>query len=364
MSQVWPSGEKVIGLEPVEAEAYEASELPARARIPGDVLVIMPAFNAAKYIDVSIESVRSQTYSGWRLIIVNDGSTDDTGIIADRFAALDSRIHVVHQANGGISRARNRALQEIGDCDFIAFLDSDDFWEQDALEIRISALDSNPQVIGVHGMLRYVDASGQPLRIQGTDRGPLRRRAIYRWRLATLAPSDDTTFEALAYANCVPTSSVLLRRSVLDKLEFDQTLVQGEDWAVWLNLVLDGSRFAFLERVVYAYRRHGTNTTRDSDGKNSQLYAVRRMFYRRASAHSLERRTLLFGFKYYEVYRAVVALRRAVWAARKSRWRESVAHLQTFAKHVARALVETPLSRETRQAGGRSSGQIAETKLA
>jgi len=97
------------------------------------VSIIMPAFNVEKYVGEAVDSILNQTYEYWELIAVDDGSTDATGEILDRFAKKDSRIRTVHTENGGVSRARNAGL-DLAQGEWIFFMDSDDLLPQDALE--------------------------------------------------------------------------------------------------------------------------------------------------------------------------------------------------------------------------------------
>lgn len=101
------------------------------------VSVIIPAYNLGKCLEDTILSVCAQTLPQWQLIIVNDGSSDDTGIIADQYAAKDERIVVLHQANTGVSLARNNGL-DIATGGFVCFLDGDDLWQPDSLEKLIT----------------------------------------------------------------------------------------------------------------------------------------------------------------------------------------------------------------------------------
>ena len=91
------------------------------------VSIIVPVYNAEKYIDECIQSVLCQTYAAWELLLVDDGSTDNSGNICDKYAREDIRIKVLHQKNQGVSVARNVAL-DWAKGDYIIFLDSDDFW--------------------------------------------------------------------------------------------------------------------------------------------------------------------------------------------------------------------------------------------
>jgi glycosyltransferase involved in cell wall biosynthesis len=104
----------------------------------GLVSIIIPAYNVEKYIGETIKSVINQTCGNWELIIINDGSTDDTADIAKKMAEKDPRIKLYSQENGGVSRARNKGLT-LAQGDYIAFLDADDLWKTDFLEKLIHA---------------------------------------------------------------------------------------------------------------------------------------------------------------------------------------------------------------------------------
>ena len=92
--------------------------------------IIIPAYNVADYLENCVESILKQTYDNYEVIIVNDGSTDETGKIADDLSLQFKQINVIHQSNGGASKARNTGMKEVVG-DYILFLDGDDFWRDD-----------------------------------------------------------------------------------------------------------------------------------------------------------------------------------------------------------------------------------------
>ena len=123
------------------------------------ISVIMPAYNVAPYIKRSLESVLKQNYTDLEIIIVDDGSTDETGSICDDYSARDSRIKVIHQINGGLSDARNKGL-EISSGDWIHFLDSDDWIEPDMYETLIKlALDNDADLVSCMSRNCYEDGT-------------------------------------------------------------------------------------------------------------------------------------------------------------------------------------------------------------
>lgn len=108
------------------------------------ISVIMPAYNSERYISEAIESVINQSFYNFELIIVDDGSTDRTPEIIDKYAETDLRIKVFHRENAGVSSARNFALQNI--CgEYVTFIDSDDMYHTDRLKIMYSVFEQNPE---------------------------------------------------------------------------------------------------------------------------------------------------------------------------------------------------------------------------
>ena len=106
------------------------------------ISIIIPVYNVENYIDECLKSVVNQTYKNIQIIIVNDGSTDNSGIICDQWAEVDSRISVYHKKNGGLSSARNVGLAEVSG-GYIVFVDSDDVLDLDFCSIMLSALNES-----------------------------------------------------------------------------------------------------------------------------------------------------------------------------------------------------------------------------
>lgn len=113
----------------------------------GLIGVIVPVYKVEKYIAECIESILAQTYTNFRLILVNDGTPDNAGNICDEYAKKDSRITVIHQENAGVTRARARGVEEASDCEWITFVDGDDTIDTNAFEILISYSGSNTDII-------------------------------------------------------------------------------------------------------------------------------------------------------------------------------------------------------------------------
>jgi teichuronic acid biosynthesis glycosyltransferase TuaG len=144
------------------------------------VSVIMPAFNAEKYIEESINSVIGQTFLNWELIIINDGSTDSTEHIAGKYAATDARVKLVTQENKRLGAARNTGILN-SKGNWIAFLDADDLWMPDKLKKQLCVAKTEPKagVIFTDGFTFY-DNSIKTALPYGTVTGFFTASDIYK----------------------------------------------------------------------------------------------------------------------------------------------------------------------------------------
>lgn len=212
------------------------------------VSVVMPAFNAEKYIGCSIESVVHQTYQNWELIIVNDGSTDNTQEVIDRFMRRDKRIRCVQQKNGKQGKARNAGIK-IAMGELIAFLDADDLWYPVKLEKQVAILEQQNTDL----VFCYAD--------QINSKG----EKVGGWPPA----KDDLFFfgdEGVAYffrGNIVNIFTVLAKREAIQRVNGfnEEAAIQNiEDYDLWLRMLYNNCRFLLMNEVLGAYRLHGTQT--------------------------------------------------------------------------------------------------------
>lgn len=124
------------------------------------VSVIVPVYNVEKYLRQCVDSVLAQTFSGFELILIDDGSLDNCGAICDEYAAQDPRVSVIHQENGGLGHARNVGMdQAVGK--YLVFLDSDDYWLPMTLERSISEAENNQTQVLMFGARLFMDGMGE-----------------------------------------------------------------------------------------------------------------------------------------------------------------------------------------------------------
>jgi glycosyltransferase involved in cell wall biosynthesis len=206
----------------------------------------MPAYNVAPYIGAALESVLAQSHRDLELIVVDDGSTDETRAIADEFARRDSRIRVLHRRNGGISAARNTALAASAS-PLIAILDSDDVWDPGYLEAQLAILAGRPDVDVVTANALFLGGAG--------DGRPARPFPDGR-------PAPDLA-AIIADETSVFIMSVFRRRVYETIGGFDEALRTNEDYDYWLRAALAGFRFVRNDRPLGRYRRRGDSLSSD-----------------------------------------------------------------------------------------------------
>ncbi len=205
------------------------------------VSVIIPTYNRASLVVEALESVFAQTYKEHEVIVVDDGSTDNTREILEPYL---HRIQYTWQENQGISAARNRGIL-LSHGRYIAFLDSDDRWLPSKLEKQVDYMNTHPKVglVCCH-VWRY--EIGKETRRERRPHG---------------FPRDFN--ELLTGPNHIPTSTVLVRRECLETVGmFDETLPPLEDWDLWLRIARR-SAIHILEEVLSENRKHSQNTTND-----------------------------------------------------------------------------------------------------
>ena len=129
--------------------------------IEGLVSIITPCYNGARFLADTIESVLGQTYAHWEMIIVDDGSTDETPAIAEGYANRDGRVRLIRQRNAGTAHARNTAMKQ-AQGRYIALLDADDLWEPDFLEKQLAFMNQTG-VICVCSAYRHIDEYGREI---------------------------------------------------------------------------------------------------------------------------------------------------------------------------------------------------------
>jgi glycosyltransferase involved in cell wall biosynthesis len=208
------------------------------------VSAVIPVHNGQDYVAEAVRSVLSQTRPVRECIVVDDGSTDGTPEVLERFG--DS-IRVISQSQSGVSAARNRGARE-AQGDLVAFLDHDDVWLAAKLELQLASMSSEHTMVVC--ALQVVDAGGAPIEIKRLD--PI-ERLVHGMLL----------FDGVSAPSCSSTG-VVQRDRFLAMGGFDPALSMSADWDLLLRVLLEG-RLAYLDEPLVRYRVHGSNMSRHID---------------------------------------------------------------------------------------------------
>lgn len=231
-----------------------------RDKFAGDSLVsvIMPTYNRPSLTAEAIKSVQNQRYPNWELLVVDDGSTDDTQSVLATFSH-DPRIQILFQPNRGQAAARNLGLKHARG-DWIAFLDSDDLWLPQKLEAQMSFISSHTEIDVLYGDLELIDFDGNRM-----DERP------------TIGRYSGEVWRHLLRDNFVPFSTAVVRTQRLRAIDgFNESLRRADDYDMWLRLSV-GSIFQFQPFIGTRYRMAGGRISDDLAGRfDSNLEIIER----------------------------------------------------------------------------------------
>jgi glycosyltransferase involved in cell wall biosynthesis len=227
------------------------------------VSVIMPAYNQAHYLAKAIDSVLAQTFTDFELIVINDGSTDDTATV---MAGYGDKIRPIHQQNKGLSGARNSGLA-IARGSYMAFLDSDDIWDPVMLATTVTFMQSNPAYDLVATSWIQIDETGH-ITAPAKSYGAIR-------------PSVEKNFlTTIVAGNFVLPSALLVKRACFEKSGlFDEELKGVEDWDLLIRMAVQGCQLALIDAPLLHYRRHSGCKSRDiHEGEHTTRQVLHKLF--------------------------------------------------------------------------------------
>lgn len=216
--------------------------------------VVIPAYNVSLYIADCLNSVLAQSETDFEVLVVDDGSTDDTAQIVSTFE--DPRVRLIQRPNGGLAAARNTGIRA-AQGDLVAFLDADDRWCPGKLAAHRQVLEADPQISVSYDQSAFIDVHGQ--------RNGLK---MARTRAAL-------THEVLLLKNYLGNgSTAVVRRSILEQVGgFDEDLRRFVDHELWVRLTFQGHRFQFIPHVLTEYRVHASSFTADTERMLKSLEA-------------------------------------------------------------------------------------------
>lgn len=222
------------------------------------VSVIIPAYNAEAFLSEAIESVLAQSFQDFEVIVIDDGSTDDSARIANSFGG---NVFCLSQENRGLAAARNRGIAE-SKGELIALLDADDYWLAEKLEKQVELLERESEAVACFTLTENFNDQGETLE-------------------TSVEPDYADIVEALLLYSCIigPPSSVMIKRSALNKIgDFDMNFSQCADWDMWLRLAELG-KVVYVNKPLVRYRIHPTNMSKNTPLLESDTFGVLDKFF-------------------------------------------------------------------------------------
>ena len=232
------------------------------------VSVIIPTFNCAPFLERAFESVVAQSYEDYEIIVVDDGSTDETPELIDRW---QKKIVSLSQKNAGPSAARNFGISRAGG-EFIAYLDADDMWYPGKLQQQVAFLDLHPECGLVHSDLHIIDEQDRPIRPQ--------------WYLSRKsAHISGHCLKQLIDGCAIQVPTVLERRTCHDRAGgFDVRFRQSEDYLHWIRAVLNGYAIGYIDEPLAMYRWRSGSLSKN---QVEMIESMIRMFELLVQEHAL-----------------------------------------------------------------------------
>ena len=205
------------------------------------VSVIIPTHNHARFLGEALDSVLAQRFQCFEVVVVDDGSTDETRALVASYAP---RVRYLFQPHAGVASARNAGLRHTS-APYVAFLDADDTWVPDKLALQVAYLDAHPHVGVVFTSYLKTDEAGKPL-----GREPKR------------FPYTRSPFETMLIWPYGSMNVAMVRRACLQRVgDFDETLTIAEDWDLWLRVARHYG-IANLDQPLATYRQSAASASR------------------------------------------------------------------------------------------------------
>jgi len=306
--------------------------------------IIVPAYNGERFLRATLESVCAQSYEDWRLIAIDDGSTDATPTIVNDYAGRDARIKLIRQSNGGVAAARNRGLRAVpAGASTICFLDHDDVLEPHALRMLQSTLDAHPNAPAAHGVAFYIDENGRRVRRGELEAGTRNRLAIEGAGIRNVGIYEPTNFACMAiFCNMTTPGQSLIRAEALDHIgPLDLAVAPADDWDMWLRITGRpeyACGVAFVDQEVLGFRMHGGNQSCNHANMAAAMLKVRRKHIESTTLTREQREMLRAG---HSIAAREVARKRFRWAASSA----ARGHLLDAANHLRHAATQLSGSR-------------------
>ncbi len=224
------------------------------------VSVILPAFNGARFLKEAVDSIVNQTFKDWELIVVDDGSTDNTVEIMGSYR--DARIRLLkNEGNKGLVFSLNRAIGA-STGRYIARMDADDISQPERLEKQVTFLDAHPEIAVYDVRQQFIDDAGKPTGSFNSD-----------------ITGSENIYQKMPWFNCMGHPSVMMRAEVAKKYRYRKVVY--EDYDLWLRMLNNGLKLERTTELLLFYRVHATSITTLSKQQNQHFLKIAdtKLFY-------------------------------------------------------------------------------------
>ena len=222
------------------------------------VSIVVPCYNHEKYVKETIESIINQTYKNIELIVIDDGSKDNSVKVIQELADKYNFIFI-HRSNKGVSETLNEGIK-LSKGEYISFIASDDIFSENKLEILLNELKDLENTCMVFGDAEFIDENSKPLYKDLESRKTNSFIEFYTDNNRLIKKNYEIgSYETLIYSNYIPAMSVLCKRESLFRVGLFDTNLKIEDYPMWLKLSKLG-KIVYVNKVVAKYRIHGLNS--------------------------------------------------------------------------------------------------------
>lgn len=227
------------------------------------ISIVIPVYNAEKYLEQCLNSIKDQTYKNFEVILVNDGSIDHSESICMDFVKVDTRFKYFTKVNGGASSARNFGLDHVTG-DFITFIDADDWVDENHLEVLINNIKDNNSDMVVSSIKKFDMSNNFHFRMYSNqEKYLLNYNKLNREEFLVILPKLILANNSYKIA-----VSKLFKKELVSDIRFDESIIYGEDLEFFFKLYLNINSISYIDEVTYVYRLHDES----SSSKFGQLH--------------------------------------------------------------------------------------------
>ena len=227
------------------------------------ISIVIPVYNAEKYLEQCLNSIKNQTYKNFEVILVNDGSIDHSESICMDFVKVDTRFKYFTKVNGGASSARNFGLDNVTG-DYITFIDADDWVDENHLEVLINNIKDNNSDMAVSSIKKFDMSNNFHFRMYSNqEKYLLNYNKLNREEFLVILPKLILANNSYKIA-----VSKLFKKELVSDIRFDESIIYGEDLEFFFKLYLNINSISYVDEVTYIYRLYDES----SSSKFGQLH--------------------------------------------------------------------------------------------